>query len=68
MDTYSQAGTYTAIAAIVVGIFAHYGYIFTQSEVLNVIVGMVALFGIIKQGMTTKNIAIKAGIHPSQQS
>ncbi len=63
---YDLTGVWVTIAAIVVGICSHFNVIVGQSEALNVIVALVALFGTIKSGTVMRSNAIAGGYHPSQ--
>ncbi len=59
--TYSQNGSYIAIASVIVMILSKFGIPTDAQTIITVITGAVALFGIIKQYQAHKNLAIQVG-------
>ena len=60
MQTVDLSGSYTAIAAIVVAIIAHFGFSVQVTDVVTVITGLVALYGIIRQMVVHTNTVAQA--------
>ncbi len=58
---YSQSGNYIAIAGVIAMILTHFGIIADPTSIVTVIVGAVALFGIVKQFLDHKALAVSAG-------
>lgn len=57
---YNKTSTYVALAGILVSVLGHYGFIVEQTELVQVIAGLVTLFGVIKQGIEHKKMAVAA--------
>lgn len=62
MTNYSEAGSYTAYVGLLVAVLAHFGLIVSTNDALAVLGGVVALFGVIKQHVTSNRVAIAAGL------
>lgn len=58
---YSQAGSYTAIAGVIAMVISHFGLSVGQDSIVAVIAGAVALYGIIKQFIAHKKLAVSTG-------
>lgn len=64
MDSqYNQSGSYTAIAGLAVLILSKFGLNTDIATILTIIGGIIALVGIIKQGIAHKNLAIQTGTY-----
>lgn len=61
---YSQAGSYTALAGIVVILLAKFGVVTDADSITTVIAGAITLIGIIKQFIAHKALAQAAGAIP----
>lgn len=58
---YNQSGSYIAIASVIAMILSKFGVNADAQTIVTVILGIVALVGIIKQFIAHKNLAIQAG-------
>lgn len=56
----SYTGTYTAIAALIVAGLAKFGIITQANDVVTIIAGLVALFGVLKQAADHKRLDVFA--------
>ena len=60
-NTYTQSGTYIALAGLLVAALSHFGIVVTTSDAVQVIAGLVTLAGIVKAGFDHKATAQAAG-------
>lgn len=58
---YSQSGNYLALAGLVVMILGRFGVIVATNDIVTVFAAIVTIYGIIRQFMAHKTLAIQAG-------
>lgn len=61
---YSQIGTYTAVAGFIVSVLGHFNISTNVADVVQIIGAAVVLFGIIKQSIDHKKLAVATGAYP----
>lgn len=61
---YTQAGNYTAVAGLVVMLFAKVGIVTDAGSVASIIGAVVIVVGLVKQYIAHKKLAVSAGAIP----
>lgn len=59
--TYDPSGSYIAIAGFLVSILGHYGVVVASNDVVGIIAAIATIYGIVRQYMAHKSLAITAG-------
>lgn len=59
--TYNPNGSYIAIAGVIAMILAKFGVTTDAQSIVTIILGAVTLFGIVKQYIAHKKLAIQVG-------
>lgn len=58
---YSQTGAYVSLAGLIVAAASHFGFVVNQNEIVQVLAGLVTLYGIIHQWFSHRQLAVTAG-------
>lgn len=58
---YDQTGSYTALAGLAVVILGKFGVVVASNDIIAIIAGIISIYGIYRQFIAHKTLAIAAG-------